>query len=217
MNCLVPVSTYLLPSRRARVRIAGGVRAGLGLGQAEGARASRRAPSASGTALLLVGAEFEQRHAADRVLHAHDGRAGAVAGGDLLQRQRIGDMVGGGAVIGLGHQHAEQPELAHLAQRLGREARSAVPFGGERLQPLVGEIPRHVADHRLLLRQDHGREATTESGCRRNRRRAGEARPVNAFPSACDPPVECRREEIGHERRYKFDSRWIGKLRITYR
>src|SRR5271166_1100060 len=70
-----------------------GIRTALRLGQAERAKslAVRHRPQ---ILLLLLGrAVFENGHAADRVVTAHDGRDRPVAGGDLLNRQRIGDVV----------------------------------------------------------------------------------------------------------------------------
>ena len=123
-----------------------GIRAALRLGQAEGAQhlAARHRPQI--LLLLLRRAVFDQRHAADRIVAAHDGGDRAVAGGDLLQRQRIGDVVGAGAVPFGRNRHAHEAELAQLAQRLARELGLAVPFGRMRRQRRAREFARGVPD-----------------------------------------------------------------------
>ena len=88
-------------------------------------------------------------------MDTHDRRAGTVAGGDLLQRQRIGDGAGLGPAIGLRHQHAEKAEFAHLPQFFTRETALTIPFRSPRGQPLAGEIAGHVADLPLGFGEDH--------------------------------------------------------------
>ncbi|MNE32408.1 hypothetical protein D3C80_1260190 [compost metagenome] len=133
-----------------------GVGAGLRLGEGEGADLLAARQRDEEAALLLVVAEAQDRHAAHRVVHAHDGRAGAVAGGDLLQRQGIGLVAGVAAAQLLRYQHAEEAELAHLADRLGGIAMLAIPLLGERAQALLGELASHLADTQLIVGQQHG-------------------------------------------------------------
>jgi hypothetical protein len=62
--------------------------------------------------------------------------------------ERIGDVVGAGAVELGGHGHAQHAELAHAGEGLAREARDAVAFGGRRRQFAWRELAGHVADLR---------------------------------------------------------------------
>ena len=128
---------------------------GLRLGQGEGAEHRTLGQRTEEALLLLGAAELVDRHAADRVVHAHDGRAGAVASGDLLEGHGVGQVPGLRAAPFLGHQHAEEAEVGHLADRLGRETVLAVPVGGERFQPFLGELPRHVTDLDLFFAGNH--------------------------------------------------------------
>ncbi len=64
-------------------------------------------------------------------------------------------MVGAGAAIFLGHQHAHEAELAELGHRLGRKPRFAVAFRGMRRQPGPGKVAGDIAQHALLVGQPH--------------------------------------------------------------
>ncbi|MNF90364.1 hypothetical protein D3C84_729240 [compost metagenome] len=128
-----------------------GVGAGLRLGEGEGADLLAARQRDEEAALLLVVAEAQDRHAAHRVVHAHDGRAGAVAGGDFLQGHGVAQVAGLRAAPVFRHQHAHEPQLAHLGDGLGRETVLAVPLGGKGLQPFPGELAGHVADLHVLL------------------------------------------------------------------
>jgi hypothetical protein len=71
--------------------------------------------------LLFVAAVLHGDAAGQRVLHADDGRGGAVAGGDLFDHQHQRHVVHAGAAPLLGNDHAERTEFAEFAQGLGRE------------------------------------------------------------------------------------------------
>ena len=131
------------------------VGAALRLGQTEGAQhlAARHRPQIF--LLLLRRAVFDQRHAADRVVPAHDGGNRAVAGRDLLQRQRVRHVIGAGAVPFRRHRHAHEAELAQFAQRRAREHRLAFPFGRIGRQHALREVARGLANVFLLFGQQH--------------------------------------------------------------
>src|SRR5439155_14011750 len=78
----------------------GSVGAGLRLGQAEGGELVTLGERHQEALLLLLRAVLLHCRAAQRI-HADDRRGGAVAGGDLLQRQDIAAMVGAGTTIAL--------------------------------------------------------------------------------------------------------------------
>ncbi len=128
-----------------------GLRAGLRLGQAERTDQLAAGQRRQIAILLRFGAVVQDRAAADRAVHAHQRRASRAAGGDLLDRQRVGDVVRIGAAPLLGHDHAEQAERAHLGDDLVGQLSAAVPLRGVRLQTFLGEGARGVADHSLLL------------------------------------------------------------------
>src|SRR5665213_109088 len=91
-----------------------------------------------------------------------DRRDAAVAGGDLLQRQRVADMVGAGPAIFGRHQRAHKPELAELGQCLFRKAGLAVPFRRVRREQVPCDIVRRVAQEDLLIGEPH---SMTSSAC----------------------------------------------------
>src|SRR5439155_19769083 len=76
-------------------------------------------------------------------------------GSDLLHDERIADMVGTGAAIGLGHQHAHKAELAELGHRLGRKPLLAIALRGKGRELCPGKIAGDVAQHPLLVGQSH--------------------------------------------------------------
>ncbi|MNN21613.1 hypothetical protein D3C81_1349420 [compost metagenome] len=132
-----------------------GIGTGLGLGEGEGADHLARGQRLQEALLLLLAAVLEDGHAAHRVVHAHDGGAGAVTGGYLLQSHGVGQVAGGRAAPLFRHQHAEEAQLGHLAQGLDGETMLAVPGLGEGFQPLLGELPGHVADLDFVFIRDH--------------------------------------------------------------
>jgi len=89
---------------------------------------------------LVIIAEFEDRHAADRAMHTHDGRAWSVTGGDFFECCGIGDDTGVGSAIGFRDQHAEQTEFAHFLQFFTREKRFPVALRRSRRQPFPSEV-----------------------------------------------------------------------------
>src|SRR5690606_19176822 len=64
-----------------------GVGAGMRLGQGEGADLLAAGQRWQKTTLLFVASEPQDRRAPNRVVHAHDGRAGTVTSGNFFQRQ----------------------------------------------------------------------------------------------------------------------------------
>ncbi len=140
----------------------GGVRTAVRLGQTKSAQLCAGCERTQIALLLRVRAVFEDRHAADRVVPAHDGGACAVASGDLLQSEGVGDIVGARPTPFRRHRHAHEAELAHLAQRLAREGRGALPLGGVGSKLRPGKIPRRRADHLLFFGQDHGKRCLNE-------------------------------------------------------
>ncbi|MNJ48878.1 hypothetical protein D3C77_440850 [compost metagenome] len=110
---------------------AAGIGTGLRLGQGKGAEHGAAGQRCEELLLLLVVAKLEDGHAAHRVVHAHDGRAGTIAGGDFFQSHGVGHVTGVATAPLLRHQHAEQAQPGHLLDCLFREAMFAVPLFGK--------------------------------------------------------------------------------------
>ena len=125
MNCLAPSITHSPSSSRARVRDVAGVRAGLRLGQPEGAELLARAELRQPLALLLLGAEQVDRLGAERGVRAERDRDRGVDPRQLLDGERVGERVGAAAAVLLGERDAHQAELAELGDDLVREATSS--------------------------------------------------------------------------------------------
>src|SRR5262249_3045765 len=70
--------------------------------------------------LLRLGAVGQDRHDAHRVVAADDGGERAVAGCDLGERQRIGDMIGPCATPFGRHRHAHEAQRTQLAEEPSR-------------------------------------------------------------------------------------------------
>ena len=104
-----------LPHRpRAQVRR---IRSRLRLGQRERThrRTGRQRPQPA--VLLRVGAVLVEDDAGRRIVHAHHGGHRAVAGGDLLQQQRVGHRIDLGAVPFRRRGRAEDAEFAQSRRR----------------------------------------------------------------------------------------------------
>ena len=173
------------------------------LGEAEAAEPLAARERLQVFLLLRVGAEREDRPAHDRVLHADDRGRRAVAGGDLLERERQRHVVHRRAAPLLGHDHAERAELAKLAQLLAREVRLAVPARGVRRELALRERAHRLADELVLLAKQH-RRAAPRGGSVRLRRKmppTTSAPPTSidassGSPSTCTPRAT---GEYGHE------------------
>ena len=133
-----------------------GVGAGLRLRQAETREHLALRHRLEKPPLLLVRAVLQHRHAADRVLHAQNGRDRTLAGGDFLHHQGIADMVGARPAIFLRHQHPHEAEPAELGHRFRRKLLLAIPFRGEWREPRAGKVVGDIAQHALLVGESHG-------------------------------------------------------------
>ncbi len=125
----------------------GGVRARLRLGQGKAADALAGGEGLQPALLLLVAGEPVEHGADGRVVHRDHGRDRAVAGGDLDQRQRIGDVVGPRPAPVRVDGHAEKAELAQLRDDLGLDRARLLALARRRRQPRARIVARHVADH----------------------------------------------------------------------
>src|SRR5581483_8342240 len=99
---------------------------------------------------LLLRAEGEDRQRGSARVHG-DGDADASVGPrQLLEPEDVGEEVGPGATVLLGHTGAHQPELAQLREQVAREAVLAVPRSRVGRDLRLGDLPRHDLDLPLL-------------------------------------------------------------------
>ncbi len=110
----------------------GGVGARVRLGQAEAADPLAARHGLQIFLTLRVVAVIQDRHAADAVMHAHDGRDGATTGRDLDDRSGIGDIIEPRAVPFAGHVHAHESKRRHLGNGLCGKAMLPIPLRCER-------------------------------------------------------------------------------------
>src|ERR1700694_1686078 len=102
------------------------------LGETEAAELGAAGKRLQVSLLLRVAAEDEDRSAHDRVLHAQDGRSRAVAGGNLLERDRQRHIIESGNADALRNHDAVCPKAAELGERLAREWGIGLPLRGAR-------------------------------------------------------------------------------------
>src|SRR5437879_7798165 len=88
-----------------------------------------------------------------------DRRAHFARGGDLLEREQVGDAVEPHPVVLLGRAHAEEPEPAELVDHVAGEVRPPVPFRRERLDLGAREFARQLDDLTLRFRSEEHKSA----------------------------------------------------------
>ena len=102
--------------------LAGGVGAGVGLGQAESADLLAAEQVGQILHLLLLGAVLIDGGAAQRGVGRHDNTSGAADLGQLLNAHSVGQHIAAGAAVLLGEVDAHHAQLAHLLDGLHGEA-----------------------------------------------------------------------------------------------
>ena len=141
-----------------------GVAAHMRLGQAEGAEhlplRQRREPVA-----LLLRVAVAQQDGVDRAVGHADRCAGAaVAGSDFFQYQRQRHIVQPGAAQRFRHADAIGTQLRQaLVDAFGKVV-FLVPAGCVGPQLLLGKVAHRVADHFLVLGQQHGQSVSGKKG-----------------------------------------------------
>ncbi|MNG03206.1 hypothetical protein D3C84_862750 [compost metagenome] len=132
-----------------------GIGTGLGLGQGERAEHRTAGQRLEEAFFLIVVAVMQDRHTTHRVVHAHDGRAGAVARSDFFQGHGVRKVPGIATAPLFRHQHAEETQCGHFADGFLGETVLTVPLGGERFQAFLGKVPGRVANLLLFVIGDH--------------------------------------------------------------
>ena len=123
MNVLRPLISQPPSRRSARVRIPRGVRAGVGLGEPEGAQHASLGERSQPALSLGVVAEQVERQRADGHMRLPRCGNGLVRQADLLHGGDEADGRHADPTPLFRNEHAEQAELAHLAEQIGRATR----------------------------------------------------------------------------------------------
>ena len=136
---------------------AAGVRAVVGLGQAEAADPLAARQLGQVFLLLRLGAELIDRHHHQRGLHAHHRAVARIDPLDFARHQAVADVVQARAAVGFGDRRPQQPQLAHLVE--DRTVGLLVPESLQhpRRQPLLAVAVGGVA-HRALVVAELGVE-----------------------------------------------------------
>ena len=149
------IQSPVASSRRARVRVGGGIAARLGLRQGEGDERPAGGEVREPARLLLVGAGEEERQRA-KLLDRQDQPAGRADAADLLDREADGQQLAAQpAVLGRERQAEDVvggEEILDVPGKFG----GPVDLGRPRRDPLVGQHTDRVAEHLLLLGQAVG-------------------------------------------------------------
>ena len=135
---------------RPRREVAG-VRAGVGLGEAEAAELGRARDARQPLLLLLLGAEPEDRLADQAVGHRHDPAQGGVGSAELLHAEHVGEVVAAEPAVLLGDGQPEETDLRHLRDDLEVDRLAPVPLGAVRHRLAVEERASQVAERLLLV------------------------------------------------------------------
>ena len=117
-----------------------GVRTGIGFGEPETRERLTGGEVRQQRLLLLLGAEFEDRHHAESDTGLDRHRRRLVDPAELLEREGEGEVVATHAAIFLGDRKSEQAHLAHLRDDVVGEAMLAVVLRCLRRDDLVREV-----------------------------------------------------------------------------
>ena len=153
MNALAPLTTHWSPSRVGAGAGGAGVGAATGLGQPERREGAAGDEVGQEALLLLVAAEAEDRVDAEADARAQGDADGLVDATELLDRDDEGHEVGVGAAVLLRHDQAEESEVTHLGDEVGREVAVAVPLRDVRRDLRLGELAHDRAEVLVLLAQ----------------------------------------------------------------
>src|SRR5262249_23217331 len=141
-----------------------GVGAGVGLRETERAEllaANRRHQPAL---LLLLGAEAQDRDAAETDVRQQRRREAAVHTADLLDEQTAHDHVAAAAAVLLGIAAAEVAELSELAEEIEREGLGGLELVDARGERLLGEAADGETERLLFIGQTKTEHASSSAG-----------------------------------------------------
>ena len=132
---------------------AGGIGAGIRLGQAEAADESPAGEFRQIFLALLLGAVGVDRIHHQRGLDAHHRAVAGIDPLDLAGDEAVGDVGGGRAAVFLGQRHAEQAEFAHFIENGPIGLLLAIGLDDARLEFFLRIGARGIADHPLVVGQ----------------------------------------------------------------
>ena len=108
--------------------------------------------------------KLPDRKAGHRVGHRDDDRRRGAHASQLLDREHVGEDVGAGASVLLGHHHPQDPHLAELLDDLRRKAPGLLPLGDARGDLRPRELAHGVADPLLVFGQLEVHGAAADGG-----------------------------------------------------
>jgi len=129
---------------------AGGVGAGVRLGQPEAADDLARGHPREPFFFLLLGAVGRDREHRERALDRDEAAEAGIRGLELEAGEAVADRIDAGAAVTL-QVHAEEAELAELGCDLARELGALEPLLDSGKQAVDGEAPNGLLEHALLL------------------------------------------------------------------
>src|SRR5262249_36512065 len=111
-------------------------------------------------------AKSQNRVAEERIVDAHDHAGRSASSTDLLNRQRVADVVQSPASIRLGHRHSQKRQLGKLVDRLARPLVLGIPSPRIGNQLALAELAAHSLRLALNLGQFeiHAYEPLKEGG-----------------------------------------------------
>ena len=150
-------------------------------------------------ALLLLGAEAQDRHGAERDGGLERDRDRRVDPGELLDGDAQREVVAAHAAVLLGDRQAEQPEPPHPGDDLVGELALGVQVADDRGDLLARELRHARAQRLVLVGQTQVHRAPRVAGRRRRRRRPGGtccSRTPRGYPAAATGRVR----DVPHHR-----------------
>ena len=211
MKIFEPFTTHSPSRSSARVRVAPASEPAPGSVRPNAAERAARGEIGEPLALLLLGAEEEDRHRPERRVRGDRDRDRGVDPGQLLDRDRVGERVAAGAAVLLRDRDAHEPELGEPGDELVGEAVLAVELLGDRGDPLLGELADGARAGARARRRGRGscRRSLPDRASRARARRAA-GRRSRSRPCRCSsrrgrgrgrPCRRCRGAPRGRRRR----------------
>ena len=95
---------------------------------------------------MIIGAKFQNRHAANGIMTADNDAHRTTASRDFLEHDRAGNVVQACAAPFFRHGDAHESETPHLGNELTRVTSLLIPSDSVRQYFLAGETPCDVSD-----------------------------------------------------------------------
>ena len=151
MNCLAPLMTQSPLSATARVRVLPASEPASGSVSPKAASCSPLVSCGSQLLLLLFVAESDDRPGAERGVRGDRDADARVHPGELLDGERVAEIVGSPAAVLLRVGDAHQAQFPQLLHDFVRKSLRPVELLGDRFYLALGEIPHQTPDFALLV------------------------------------------------------------------